>query len=458
MNASTARSTPMLSASPAGCIDAGTRRTSTGIAHHANRTPAVPATTASTRLSVSDCATSRDRPAPSATRTAISCRRPTARATSRFATLTHAISSTRLTAASSRSSARFVSPTSAVAHRQREVLGSLVLGRDVPAPSAARSSSRSSSACAIDTPGASRPTANIHPFFRCAGACAGVRIGTIDVGAVVGGKAEARAPRRRRPAAQSRPILIERPTIDGSPPKRSRQTRSRASTTGAAPCAASAAFSARPEHGARAQHVEEVGRGLQHADVERFSCGEDRRRTERRTPASDSNERCRARRSTKSPIAMNVLGDAGAAIAMLRAARAGPTSRIRQRAQQRRVDHGEDRDVGADAERQRQDRRDREAALAHQQAQRVTDVVEEHREDLRRRQPPALEKETDRGQRRCRGRCAPRQRTDRGARVRTDRRAPTGGAGPRAAGPAASYASDQPLRSFAASVPAISVE
>ena len=49
-------------------------------------------------LSVSNCRTMRPRPAPSAARTAISRCRAVARASSRFATFAHAISSTSVTA------------------------------------------------------------------------------------------------------------------------------------------------------------------------------------------------------------------------------------------------------------------------------------------------------------------------------------------------------------------------
>src|SRR5204862_5551365 len=69
-----------------------------------------------------------------------------------------------------------------------------------------------------------------------------------------------------------------------------------------------------------------------------------------------------------------LLGDAGAAIAMLELDE--PVRlRIGQRPQQRRVDHREDRDVGADAERQREDRGEREARLANQEAERVAEIV-----------------------------------------------------------------------------------
>ena len=73
---------------------------------------AAPARESST-LSVSSCRTMRARPAPMATRMAISRRRPMARASSRLATLAQAISSTRLTAPTSTSSEERTSLTRA---------------------------------------------------------------------------------------------------------------------------------------------------------------------------------------------------------------------------------------------------------------------------------------------------------------------------------------------------------
>ncbi len=64
--------------------------------------PATPPSSESSRLSVSNCRTSRLRAAPSAWRTAISRDRELARASSRFATFTQPISNTSATAPSSR--------------------------------------------------------------------------------------------------------------------------------------------------------------------------------------------------------------------------------------------------------------------------------------------------------------------------------------------------------------------
>ena len=78
----------------------------------ASQAPASPATTASTRLSVSSCRINRHRPAPTAARTTISRARTDDRASSRLATLAHAISSTTTDAHISMSNVDLVSPTS----------------------------------------------------------------------------------------------------------------------------------------------------------------------------------------------------------------------------------------------------------------------------------------------------------------------------------------------------------
>ncbi len=65
---------------------------------NANSTPAAPPAIANTRLSASNWRTSRKRLAPIDARMAISRRRKTARESSRFETLTHAITSRSPTA------------------------------------------------------------------------------------------------------------------------------------------------------------------------------------------------------------------------------------------------------------------------------------------------------------------------------------------------------------------------
>ena len=61
--------------------------------------PSPPPNNARSALSVSNCVTNLERPAPNARRAAISFLRTTARAISRFATFAHAISRTRPTVA-----------------------------------------------------------------------------------------------------------------------------------------------------------------------------------------------------------------------------------------------------------------------------------------------------------------------------------------------------------------------
>ena len=90
-----------------------TRNVSRGLIALRTRVPAsatarlaAPPRMASTRLSVTRSLTSRPRPAPSASRTAISCRRAIARARSRLARFTQAISRTMATAPNNTSSER----------------------------------------------------------------------------------------------------------------------------------------------------------------------------------------------------------------------------------------------------------------------------------------------------------------------------------------------------------------
>ena len=89
----------------------GADATSASTPQNASSRPTAPPASAMSTLSVSSCWTIRPRLAPSAVRSAISLRRDAARASSRFATLAHAISSTRPTAPSRTKSARPVSPT-----------------------------------------------------------------------------------------------------------------------------------------------------------------------------------------------------------------------------------------------------------------------------------------------------------------------------------------------------------
>ena len=81
------------------------------------RSPSTPPHTASSRLSVSSCRTTRVRRAPRASRTAISRRRLDPRASSRFATLAQAMRSTKPTAASSTSSDVRMSPDDLLVER-----------------------------------------------------------------------------------------------------------------------------------------------------------------------------------------------------------------------------------------------------------------------------------------------------------------------------------------------------
>ena len=82
------------------------RLTTNGADHHANNPPAAPASSATVMLSTSTSCTSRHRPAPIDTRSAISRARAAACAVIRFATLAHAINSTSPTSTPRATSAR----------------------------------------------------------------------------------------------------------------------------------------------------------------------------------------------------------------------------------------------------------------------------------------------------------------------------------------------------------------
>ena len=103
------------------------------------------AAAASTRLSVASCRTRRRPPAPSAARSAISCCRAVDRASSRFATLAQAMSSTNTTA-----------PRSAY-ERRLGVLDDVVLERNDPDAHVGRSRARRAPAGAAGRCRPSRP-------------------------------------------------------------------------------------------------------------------------------------------------------------------------------------------------------------------------------------------------------------------------------------------------------------
>ncbi len=89
---------------------AGARATSASTPHMPSSRPATPPAAAMTRLSVASCRTIRPRLAPSAMRVASSRRRPDARASSRLAMLAQAMSSTKVTAPASATSAGRICP------------------------------------------------------------------------------------------------------------------------------------------------------------------------------------------------------------------------------------------------------------------------------------------------------------------------------------------------------------
>ena len=169
------------------CVVSGTSAASAGAACHAIATPMTAPVNASTSASVSCCAASRVHAAPRAVRTAISCRRPIDRASSRLPTLAQAISSTKPTAASNSSNGRLVSPTSASRSGSAKYCEPRFCSGYVCANSV-DSVSSSDTTAAIDCPGRNRPSANVQPFLRCAGAVCGTGSGNTTSVGEFGGK------------------------------------------------------------------------------------------------------------------------------------------------------------------------------------------------------------------------------------------------------------------------------
>ncbi len=106
-----ARTRPSTATSAARGTDGGAKRWKSATEPQASAAPRAPAARAVTRLSVRSCRTTRARPAPSAARTAISRPRSVARISERLATLAHATSRSRPTAARNGSSVWPNSPT-----------------------------------------------------------------------------------------------------------------------------------------------------------------------------------------------------------------------------------------------------------------------------------------------------------------------------------------------------------
>ena len=126
--------------------------------HHASARPAAAPASASSRLSVRSCRTTRQRPAPSAARIASSRRLPPARISSRLATFAHATSRTSVTAPSRISSGSREEPVSCsrigtTAAPTFSLLSGYCFSRRLAI------TCRSACACAAEMPGLSRARA-----------------------------------------------------------------------------------------------------------------------------------------------------------------------------------------------------------------------------------------------------------------------------------------------------------
>jgi len=137
---------------------------------YATPAPSRPPAVESSTLSVSSCRSSRARRAPSASRTAISRCRPLARASSRPATLAHAISSSSATAlirivssVASRSRCSF-STSRAGSTRSEGSFAALHIGWPACSTALRKIAFDALCACAMLTPGCSRPSSSSHQF------------------------------------------------------------------------------------------------------------------------------------------------------------------------------------------------------------------------------------------------------------------------------------------------------
>jgi hypothetical protein len=188
--------------------------------HIASRRPIPPPAAASTRLSVASCLRIRRRPAPRAERMAISRSREVVRASIRFATLAHAMSSSNPTVASRIMSAGRASPTSC-SYNGSTVIVAFALVVGYVFASCSPIASISPCACARVTPGFNRPTTlkmRSARFFTCAADVSMLPIAVQSWNSALG----------KRNQAGATPMIVyelplssmPRPRTDGSAPKR----------------------------------------------------------------------------------------------------------------------------------------------------------------------------------------------------------------------------------------------
>ena len=161
-----ARAVPFTTISSARGRPVGTPTTSACTVSTASATPAAAPMTASSNPSVTSCRINRARPPPNAARTASSRSRAVARASSRFATLTHAMRSTRSVAPNSIQRSGALAPTTSalsgvtVASRRYSGPGSQIGFAERSDGHTARTSRRAWSSVAL---GASRPMNSLPP-------------------------------------------------------------------------------------------------------------------------------------------------------------------------------------------------------------------------------------------------------------------------------------------------------
>ena len=351
---------------------AGPSATSARVHQKAAARPAAPPSTPSRMLSARNCRTRRARPAPSAARTATSRVRDCARASSRFATLTHAISSTKLTAPSSTSSVCRTLLHHPLVQRHGD------RGRAAVGSSGTRAARRAATVCsaAVDRgtslSGFSRATTEIHCAPRACGARSrGVKISGRQNSAFAG-----RVDVRRRDADDRARAAVQ-PDRRADGVGASRRTAAATSpsliTTTLPSPEPSASTNPRPVAHRHAEDGEVVPR---HARaVEALAA--------RRSPVRLAVAGVKAAASWNAPLCVDEVAIVRRREPRRDASRAAVEQHdqpigivIRQRPQQHAVDDGEDGGVGADAERERQHGDEREAGLPAQHARGVAKVLQ----------------------------------------------------------------------------------
>ena len=208
---------------------------------HATTSPAAPPAVARIMLSVRRSRTSRNRPAPRASRTATSRRRRTARARSRFTTFEHAMNSTITATPTSQreiatSAVSFPRPSNKTGATKSVAAASTL---SAPAYAWRNAAAASAPACSAVTPGLRRTMTRSHCAFQARVQFWVTVAETSDIGSHTSTRPSCGPvnPRGAIPTIVyvSSPRMIVRPTAERSPPNARRQRPSPRTATWSAP-------------------------------------------------------------------------------------------------------------------------------------------------------------------------------------------------------------------------------